>query len=153
MASHGGAESSEATKESPEDFLRRFFRAMKSWEEEASRLGRESLVSEHEEDPELGEKTACESIAALRKLFSSFCTTTEPRRGLQYSEPPEYDPDGEKILEVRHARGGAKIVTQQTTTGYNHKLVYSLVKRADGWRLRDNRVYIDEDGTEQRWDL
>jgi hypothetical protein len=29
-------------------------------------------------------------------------------------------------------RGGVKIVTQQTTTGYDHKLVYTLVERPDG---------------------
>lgn len=51
-------------------------------------------------------------------------------------------------------RGGVKIITQQTTTGYDHKLVYTLLERPDGWRLKDNRVYIDEDdGSEQPWDL
>lgn len=89
----------------------------------------------------------------LRDIFRQYTTKSEPHRGLVYSEPPEYDPEGEKILEVRPTRNGVKIVTQQTKTGYNHKLVYTLVKGADGWRLRDNRVYIDEDGTEQGWDL
>lgn len=157
MASRGKGESSATTsftQEAPEEFLLRFFRAMREWEEFASRKGRESLISEHEADPELEEKTSRESIDALRRIFREFCTTEEPGRGLSYSEPPEYDPEGEKILEVRPARGGVKIVTQQTTTGYDHKLIYTLVKGPDGWRLKDNRVYIDEnDGSEEPWDL
>ena len=127
---------------------------MQEWEEFASRKAQGAMVSENEVDPELEEQASRESIEALRRLFREYCTTEEPERGLSYSEPPEYDPDGEKILEVRPTREGVKIVTQQTTTGYDHKLVYTLVKRPDGWRLKDNRVYISEyDGSEQPWDL
>ncbi|HEX5714640.1 MAG TPA: NTF2 fold immunity protein [Thermoanaerobaculia bacterium] len=157
MASGGGEGSSKtirSSQESPEDFLRRFFRAMQEWEEYASRKTHEAMVSENEVDPELGDQASRESIEALRRIFREFCTTEEPERGLTYSEPPEYDPEGEKILEVRPSRGGVRIITQQTTTGYDHKLVYTLVKGPDGWRLKDNRVYIDEDdGSEQPWDL
>lgn len=112
------------------------------------------MVSENEVDPELGPQASRESMEALRRIFREFCTTEEPKRGVTYSEPPEYDPEGEQILEVRPTREGVKIVTQQTTTGYDLKLIYTLVRRPDGWRLKDNRVYIDEDdGSEDPWNL
>lgn len=163
MAGSGKRESSgtgNSPQEPPEEFLRRFFQAMREWEEYAAVRDEESLTSddededEDEEDDEVGEAVSDELMEALRRIFREFCTTEEPNRGLSFSVPPQYDPEGEKILEVRPAGDEVKIVTQQTTTLFNHRLVYTLVKRPDGWRLKDDRVYISKhDGKENHLSL
>jgi hypothetical protein len=132
--------------EKPEEFLKRFFDAMHEWEDLVAQRLRGARVSPHEDDPELAEKAYAESLQDLREIWKRFGIRGEPKRGVQFSTPPEYDRNAEIIQQVVPCRNGVRIYTQQANTGYDNRLIYTLDKTRDGWRLRDNRVYIDDDG-------
>ncbi len=93
------------------------------------------------------------ALDELDTIWREFTTARKPKRGLTYVEPPEYDPERESILRVEPIRNGARVFTHQSHTGFELELIYTLVRRSNGWRLRDNRVYLEDDGSEEPWPL
>jgi hypothetical protein len=138
--------------EAPEQVLKRFFAAMRQWEMDCAARDRRVDKDEISHD-----RARDECVAALKAVFAQFCTTWEkPRRaqgGYQYSTPPSYNPEGEQILNVERKGGRVIIQTQETTTGYNHRCVYTLVETENGWRIVDNRRRINPAGKKVPWDL
>jgi len=65
----------------------------------------------------------------------------------------EYDPDGERIVEVRVKEDEATVYTEQTTARPANKCVYTLHRSPEGWRLVDNRMRFTPSGDLTLWPL
>jgi hypothetical protein len=157
MAKHGlpSPSSTDETPldEAPEDFLRRFFLTMNRWETEAAQRFKAAATGPHQLDPVLYDSARRAVVDDLRRIFAEFCGAATPKRGNSFSDPSAYDVEGEIIQGVLPKGKKVRIFTQQTTTGYNNRLVYTLTRNGTSWKLLDNRVRVESDGTEESWPL
>lgn len=127
--------------------LRDFWRRMNEWESEAAAGFASALVSEHELDPERAAKFQSEALNRLHGIFSEYCLRRGPQRGLEFENPPEYDPNREEVLSVT-PRGKSLIVrTRRSGTGGAEEFVYEMRKTADLWRIVGKR-WVAPDGEE-----
>lgn len=131
----------------PQDVLHQFFRAMNDWERTA--WERESdWVQRKRQGQTVGDLDEIRKSyqAQLQEIFAQFCTPKKRSRSL-ISKKPEYDPDGEHLMEVVPVSARKVVIrTQQTTASLNTKCEYVLMKKGDRW-LVDSKRDIYADGT------
>ncbi len=134
--------SSEAEFSDPLKVLTGFISEMNQWELNSRRMSREarqtaSPFSHHQ--PVAEEKA---------RILAKYCAPKHLKYANVggFTKPPTYDPDGERILEVvTENPRRVSIYTQQTTTVYNRKCQYVLLKKEGRWWI-DNKKYFDHEG-------
>lgn len=128
-----------------------FFRAMRAWEEAC--IARYKAVKSGDR---LFAEVNAENIADLKRLHEQLCTTDPsamPERNGTFRMRPEYDAEGEKIIEVRCEGDEAKVYTEQTTVRPSQRCVYTLRRTNSGWRVVDNRMRFTPSGDLTAWPL
>jgi hypothetical protein len=129
------------TTEAPVDRLKGFLAAMNQWKRQAHQARQ---AAKHTANPESYWPTVIEGMNAV---FAEFCTPRKRPYGRNgaFSNPPEYDPETETILEViEDSSRRVRIITQQAT-GFKNKCQYVLLKQKGQWYI-DNRRIIYSDG-------
>ena len=125
------------TEREPEEVVRGFIAAMNQWEKECTRIDRKEGTG------------SAFGIAAepLRQIFAEFCTPRERKygRSLSFSSPPEYDPKTERFLGSRRVKPRRTEVETQQASGFKHRVIYVLVKKAGCW-LIDSKKQDGEPG-------
>jgi hypothetical protein len=117
--------------------LQAFFREMNSWERDCW---------SRRKDPDIDGRNK-RHLASMQEIFVRYCTPKERKYGRlgSYSNPPEYDPQAEKILEQALESSRRAVITTQQTTGFCHKCRYVLLRRGNQW-LVDNKQWQDHTG-------
>lgn len=74
---------------------------------------------------------------SLSKVFARWCTPKERSYGRcgSFQDPPEYQPDYEKILEVVLESSRRCSVYTQQGTGFKNKQKYVLLKKGNRWQI------------------
>lgn len=85
--------------------------------------------------------------ARLEKIYEKYCTAKKRKYTHQgsYGKPPWYDPDKEKILEVRMVNTNRMEITSLKEDGVKLYYKYIVLRRNQKW-LIDNRKRLDWDG-------
>jgi hypothetical protein len=125
---------------------------MSAWETVSAQRFARARVSPSAADPTLLREAQQQARAALREIFLRYCGKTEARRGLAYSTPPGYNPQTEVIVEVIERGKTVRVVTDSEGP-LMKRFVYTVERTRDGWRLLDNRKWIDSQGKEHPWSL
>ena len=116
----------------PAEVVRRFIADMHDWEAR-------TLLDYRSSEPSQSDAFISQARASLGEIFIRWCTPKERKHGRlgSFSDPPEYQPEHEAILEaVIESPRRACVLTQQGT-GFREKRKYVLLKKADRW-LIDN---------------
>lgn len=136
--------------------LKAFFAEMNEWEKRAAaryeaidwgNTSEEALA--HDRDLNRQEITA---------IFDKYCevgsqATRLQDQGLSFNlDQPEYDPDGETIVDIIAKKGKVIVETQQTYL-LKWKMKYELVETADGWKIRDNRKRSSDKNSRWKRDI
>lgn len=138
---------------SPAETLLRFFDAMESWELDARAAYKE--IEAGRVDPDVGVSAVRSKVAAI---FTSFCSADpSPARfdggRLTFgARVPIYGRKGEEIVETV-VRGDTAEVRTKLKGPPSMTLLYTFVRTADTWRLKDNRRRVKADGKTTPWDL
>jgi hypothetical protein len=125
----------------PAQVVRRFITDMHQWESQTLSAYEMAKKSEqYEAFWDMGRE-------ALGKVFSRWCTPKERKYGRlgSFSDPPEYQPEHEAILETILESSRRASVHTQRTTGFGHKRKYVLLKKGDRW-LIDSVKWQTHDG-------
>lgn len=130
-----------ADTRSPEEVLLAFIAAMNNWEKQCWEDYRKQQTSGY--DPE----RLCRNLERMNAIFAEYCIPKKRPYGRAgaFQNPPEYDPDGETIVEAEHFPGKTIIHTQQHT-GLRNKCRYVLIKKGGRW-LIDSKQIILADGS------
>ena len=124
---------------SPNDVLLDFMKEMNSWEKQCAARMEQCIAGtlDFDEATKVG-------TAEYMEIFSRYCSLSRAvPRDFYYTEPPDYDPKGEVILNVKQiSPNTAEMFTQQN---YSHRKrhVFMLALEKDGWRLVGRRVLLD----------
>ncbi|MBK9064835.1 MAG: hypothetical protein IPL89_16850 [Acidobacteria bacterium] len=125
---------------------------MCDWETVSAKLFARARMSPSEADPARLREAQEQARAALGEIFLRYCSKVEARRGLAYSTPPGYNPQTEVIIEATELGKTVRVVTGSEGP-LMKRFVYTVERTQDGWRLLDNRKWIDSQGKEHPWSL
>lgn len=116
----------------PAEVVRRFIADMHVWELQAAEAHKAST-------PDDNERFWQANNAALAEVFARWCTTKDRKYGRSgsFQKPPEYQPDGEDVLETIIESSRRACVYTQRRTGLAFKQQYVLLKHKGSW-LIDN---------------
>ena len=125
--------------ESPQAILHAFMQDMNAWEQRSANRT-ELCIAGMMDFSEADELIASE----YAEIFRKWCSVTrgKPRDGMCYSVPPDYDPEGETIVEIRE--NPPDLVEIETQQNYLHRKrqVYGLVLENGQWRLYEKKVVL-----------
>jgi len=128
--------------DTPESVLYGYIAAMNSWERKCTDLDKRCKAGEleFEEADEI-------SHGGFTQIHQRFVLHNVPAHRNCFSDPPEYDPTTEKIMEVR--RVGETVVEIDTLDDrhFKHHYTYYLTLVSEGWKL-SKKVRHRKDGTE-----
>ncbi len=131
----------------PTAVLTAFITAMHHWEQhcwqEHQRIKREGgdALAKQQHD-----------LVLLEEIFTQFCARRRQARKGVFSNPPEYDPQAERILEVVTESAKRTVITTQQGTGFRHSCRYVLTHKSGRWWL-DSKQWQQLDGTWQQMAL
>ena len=114
----------------PPEVVRGFITDMHAWEAQ-------TLLDHRSSGPSEVDEFWAQARASLGGVFARWCTPKERKYGRlgSFSNPPEYQPEHEAILEaIVESTRRACVYTQQGT-GFRNKRMYILVKKSDLWLI------------------
>ena len=120
--------------------LRGFIEAMNEWERDCWKEYTESDMKRI--DPLIQHKAFQQR---QDKIFARFCT---PKKRLivgrfgSFQNPPEYDPQMEKILRVDEVSGRRVIIYTQQGTGFRNKCRYVLLRKGNQWLIDNKKIFL-----------
>ena len=126
----------------PAEVVRRFIADMHEWESQTL-AAYETAKKSGQVEP-FWESTR----QTLEQVFSRWCTPKERKAGRlgSFSNPPEYQPDHEVILETDIESSRRASVHTQQGTGFKQKRKYILLKKGDRWII-DSVKWQTHEGT------
>ena len=119
---------------SPEKVLRSFIFAMNRYEKKAAALGKKRPP---------GATVNQEILAAMQAVFAAYCTPLERPYGRHgsYRTPPEYDPEGEFLIEVKLVNPRrAELITRDKKE--ENEFLYVILKKKGRWLLDSKKLRL-----------
>lgn len=123
---------------SPRSVLIAFMKEMREWELRCAKRERKCDEGgmEYEDAAALG-------TSDYLAVFNRFCSRDAVPREYFFTEPPDYDPEGEEILEEKEVLPGR--IEIRTRQSYSHKKshIFSIVSEDGEWRIFEKRIALD----------
>jgi hypothetical protein len=126
--------------DTPEVVLRGFMKEMNTWEKQCA-VRTERCISgamNFDEAEEVG-------LLEYMKIFNRYCSIIKGQpRDYYFTEPPDYDPDGEIIEGV--TKESSSMIKIQTRQHYGHQKrhIFRLIQENGEWRLFDRQILMDD---------
>jgi hypothetical protein len=96
-----------------------------------------------------------EALEQKRELFKRYCTTKERKFNFgSMSDPSEYDPEKEQILDIVFTGNTKAIVLTHSTSFTDERRRYVLMREAGEWRV-DNmqwKSWSDPEDPAEKWE-
>jgi NTF2 fold immunity protein len=124
---------------SPDATLLGYMKEMNSWEKRCAARMEMCIAGklDFDEATKIG-------TAEYLEVFRHYCSQSKAHpRDFHYTVPPDYDSDGEMIVDTKELSSHrVEICTQQN---YSHKKrhIFFLALESDGWKLVERKVLLD----------
>lgn len=127
--------------QTPAEVLFGFIKEMNLWERRCAA---------RDPEPNSGldrfEEAFCVGEGEYRLIFEKFCSPSKgTARDFFYSEPPDYDPDGESVMSIRQISPTLAEIQTLQNSGHRRRHLYRLALEDGQWRLFEKWI-IYKDG-------
>jgi|SRR6516225_1498721 hypothetical protein len=115
----------------PEDVLVNYIKEMNLWEHECAQRDQNASEGHISHDA-----AAKEGMKKLQPILDKYCSQrNEEPREFDYSIPPSYDPENEKVVEKKEL--SAVVVEIRTEEGHRHRdrYIYRLAIENGEWKI------------------
>lgn len=122
----------------PRSVLLGYMKDMNEWEKKCA-------YREHQCDQgELDYNTAAErGSAEYMKIFAKYCSREAMPRDYFFTEPPDYDPEGETIVNEFEVRPGLVEIRTQQDFSHRKKHVFRIVLENGEWKIIERKILLD----------
>ena len=123
---------------SPNDTLCSFMKEMNEWEKKCA-------AKDLKYGDENFKNVAQEAMKDYNRIFSRYCSKTNGTpRTFFYSNPPDYDPDGEVIVTIKYVSCSLVEIQTQQNYGWQEKRLYRLALEEGQWKLFEKQILTDD---------
>lgn len=124
----------------PDVVLRDFMREMNSWEKRCAVRLEECIAGKLDFD----EAESIGSSEYLQIIFSRYCSTSKAQpRDFHFTEPPDYDPEGEGIVTTKVLSQSLVELFTHQNYGHRKRHIFRLVLENKEWKIIERKILLD----------